>query len=99
MAGVIKTFMKTPIEYRRLFVDYDCWLEDSETLSGFQAVVTPNTYDAPLTISLAFPDAAKRKLQMYARGGKHNVSYIVELIVQTSLSQIKSDSIGIKVRV
>lgn len=93
----VKTFQKTEVERRRLYVDYDCWLETGEELTGFQTTVYPYTESNPLTIDVAYPDALHRKLVMFARGGVGYTNYIVEMVVGTTEGQIKRDDIGIRV--
>jgi len=93
----VKTFQKTEVERRRLYIDYDCWLEDDEELTSFQTTVYPYTEADPLTINVAFPDVAHRKIVMFANGGVANTNYIVEMVVATDAGQIKRDDIGIRV--
>lgn len=93
--SVVRTFRKAAVEKRRLYIDYDCWLPVGEALNSFQALITPLTSAAPLTISLAYVDAANRKLAMFAAGGVGNTSYIVQIVVSTDANQVKRDDIGI----
>jgi hypothetical protein len=93
----VKTFRKTVIERRRLYISYDCWLSDTEELSEFQITVIPLTTGAPLLLTSSFPDVEKRRLMMYAAGGKANTNYTVQLVVRTDEGQTKRDDIGIRV--
>lgn len=97
MSDPIKVYSKTVAEKRRLYVDYSCWLEAAETLTAFQAYISPNTTDGPLVVSLSYPDVAHKKLMMYVAGGLANTKYIVSLVVDTDGAQRKQDDIGIKV--
>jgi hypothetical protein len=94
--SLVRTFRKTPLERRRLYLDYQCWLEGNEVLSDFQVVVDPLTVDAPVTLDLAYTDAARKKLTMYVAGGVGNVDYVLKLLVRTDLGQIKRDDIGLR---
>lgn len=97
MSDVIKTFRKASVERKRLYLDYTCWLEDAETLSNFQVSVSPYTADAPISVSTSYPDAAHKKLMMYAAGGQANTNYVVQMVVRTDAGQIKRDDIGLRV--
>ena len=66
----VKVFRKTSVERRRLYIDYDCWLAPTELLVEFQATIIPYTEGAPLVLDNSFPDVEKRRLMMYAAGGK-----------------------------
>jgi hypothetical protein len=93
--ALVRTFRKSPLERRRLYLDYSCWLEGAEKLGEFQAIVDPLTADGPLTLDVGYTDSGRTKLVMYAAGGVGNVKYTVKLLVQTDLGQIKRDDIGL----
>lgn len=93
----VKTFRKTVVERRRLYIDYDCWLAPTEKLTDLQATIIPYTADAPLVLNNSFPDVEQRRLMMYAAGGKGNTNYTVQLVVRTDEGQTKRDDIGIRV--
>lgn len=97
MSRIVKSFQKTPIERRRLYLDYTCWLEETETLVGTQVVIVPFTEDAPLSISTGYTDVTNKKIAMFASGGVANTNYTVAIIVTTSDGQTKRDDIGIRV--
>jgi hypothetical protein len=97
MSGTIKLYQKTAVEKRRLYLDYSCWLEESETLTGFQTVINPVTPDGPLRMDVSYPDVEHTKLMVFASGGVPNQNYVVSMIVNTTAGQIKRDDIGIKV--
>ena len=97
MSGVVKTFRKTTVERRRLYINYECWLQEIEKLSSFQAVISPLTSEAPLALTLAFTDPTNKKLTMFASGGVGNTDYVVQIIVGTDAGQVKRDDIGIRV--
>ena len=94
----VKVFRKTSVERRRLYIDYDCWLAPTELLVEFQATIIPYTESQPLVLDNSFPDAEKRRLMMYAAGGKANTSYTIQLVVRTNEGQTKRDDIGIRVQ-
>lgn len=92
-----KTFHKTAVERRRLYIDYDCFLAATEQLASFQIAISPFTADKPLVTDTSFPDTARRRLVMYMSNGKGNTNYLLSLIVQTTEGQTKRDDIGLRV--
>lgn len=94
---MIKTFSKSAVERRRLYLDYSCWLEESEKLTDMQVTTTPLTPDAPISINIAYTDVAQKKLLMYVGGGVANTDYRLSIVVQTDAAQIKRDDIGLRV--
>lgn len=101
MANVVpsKTFRKAVPERRRLYIDYDCWLPEGETLVDLQVTTVPYTAASPLTINTGYTDVLLRKITMFASGGVANTNYVVQLLVRTSAGQIKRDALGIQVTV
>jgi len=97
VVGVVKSFMKTAVERRRLYADYNCFLADTEKLTDFQVLIAPTTEDAPLGVVMGYPDATQRKLMFYVNGGRGNTSYVLSLIVHTNEGQTKRDDIGVRV--
>jgi hypothetical protein len=97
MSTIVKTFRKHAVERRQLVVDYSCWLQELETLTGFQVLIEPLTEEAPLTVTIAYSNVEQTKLAMYVSGGKGNNGYIVQLMVTTDLGQLKRDDIGVRV--
>jgi len=97
MSNVIKMYRKAVVERRRLYLDYSCWLEESEELTEYQVTVSPYTSEAPLTISAGYTDATNKKIAMFVSGGKGNTEYTVQMVVGTDAGQIKRDDIGIRV--
>lgn len=95
--ALVRTFRKTTIERRRLYLDYSCWLEGNEKLTEFQVLVDPLTTAAPVTVDVGYSDSARTKLTMYAAGGVGNTNYVLKLLVQTDLGQVKRDDIGLRV--
>jgi len=97
MSNVVKTFRKAAIERRRLYLDYSCWLEESEQLVDLQVTVSPLTEEAPIAITSGFPDATNKKLVIYASGGVPHTDYTLSMIIRTDGGQVKKDDIGLKV--
>jgi len=97
MSGTLKTYRKADVERRRLYLDYSCWLEELETLTDFQATVSPYDADQPLWLDVAYPNADHTKLVMFASGGIAGRSYTVSMKVTTTAGQVKKDDIGIMV--
>lgn len=96
-AMLVKTYRKTVVERRRLYLDYSCWLAESEVLTDFQVTIAPFTEGNPLVVSTSYPDAGHKKLMMYVSGGKANTDYTLQMVASTNEGQIKRDDIGIKV--
>jgi len=97
MSTVVKTFRKAAVERRRLYLDYSCWLEESEKLIDLQVIVTPNTPEAPVAITSGYTDAEQKKLVIYASGGVPHTEYVMSMTVRTDEGQIKKDDIGLRV--
>ena len=97
MVGIIKSFIKTSIERKRLYLDYSCYLAETETLSDFQTIVRPGTPDAPLMLNLSYPDAERKRMMMYVSGGQPTTSYTIQVIVTTNQAQVKRSDLGMRV--
>jgi hypothetical protein len=97
MAGVIKSFLKAANERRRLYLDYTCWLEDTETLTDLQVSISPLTEAAPLIVNTAYTDVDHKKLTMYVSGGIAGTVYRTAIVVRTNQGQVKQDVLGFKV--
>jgi hypothetical protein len=95
--GVIKTFRKTSVERRRLYLDYSCWLEDVEELTDFQITVTPYTDTNPIVVSSGYTDDDHKKLTLFVSGGVPNTKYTLSMVTRTDAGQIKRDDIGMMV--
>ena len=93
----VKSYRKSTVERRRLYLDYSCWLEDLETLTDFQVTVIPYTEEAPIVVTSAYTDAEHKKLTMFVAGGESNTNYTLQMVVRTDAGQIKQDNIGIVV--
>lgn len=97
MSAPIKTYRKTTLERRRLYLDYSCWLEESEVLSSFQITVIPYIEGYPMTVTGSYPDAEHKRLMMFVSGGKSNTNYTLQTVVTTDQGQVKQDNIGVMV--
>jgi hypothetical protein len=97
MSRPIKIFSKTVVERRRLYLDYSCWLEDAERLTGFQVTISPYTEDAALSVTAGYTDATNKKLAMFVGGGQGNTDYTLQMVVTTDAGQVKRDDIGVRV--
>lgn len=93
----VKTYRKTTLERRRLYLDYSCWLAETEIVGSFQVTVIPYTSGAALVATGSYPDAAHKKLMMFVSGGKANTNYTMQMVVTTDQGQIKQDNVGILV--
>ena len=93
----VKSYRKSSVERRRLYLDYSCWLEDPETLTDFQVTVIPYTEEAPIVVTSGYTDDDHKKLTMFVAGGKGNTNYTLQMVVRTDAGQVKQDNIGIVV--
>jgi hypothetical protein len=97
MSQPLKVYRKTSIERRRLYLDYSCWLATDEKLTDFQVTVIPYTSEAPLSVTLSYPDAAQTKLVMFVAAGAVNTNYTLQVVIRTDAGQVKQDDLGIRV--
>jgi hypothetical protein len=97
MSTVMKMYRKSVVERRRLYLDYSCWLEESEKLTDFQVTIHPYTEGAPLSVTAAYTDVGQKKLSMFVGAGKGNTDYTIQMVVNTDAGQIKRDDIGLRV--
>jgi len=97
MSNTIKMYRKSVVERRRLYLDYSCWLEESEKLTDFQVTIIPYTEATPLSVTAGYTDATNKKMSMFVSGGKGNTDYTIEMVVSTDAGQVKRDDIGFRV--
>jgi hypothetical protein len=97
MSNLVRTFRKTVVERKRLYLDYGCWLAADEELTNFQVTVDPYTADAPISVSTSYTDATNKKLMMFVGGGTGNTNYTLSMVVNTDAGQVKRDDIGVRV--
>lgn len=97
MSGPLKIYRKTAVERRRLYVNYGCWLKETEKLTDFQIQSSPYTAAAPIAVDGSYPDATNKKLMLFISGGVANTDYTLSLVVRTDATQIKRDDIGVRV--
>ena len=95
--GVIKTFRKSSVERRRIYLDYSCWLEETEELTDFQITVFPYTETNPVVVTSGYTDPDHKKLTLFASGGVPNTKYTLQMVTRTDAGQIKRDDIGLMV--
>jgi hypothetical protein len=93
-----KVYRKMASERRRLYLDYSCWLKESETLTNFQVVVSPYTTDAPLVVDTSYPDLAHKQLMVFLEGGVPGTDYVLSMLVTTNETQRKQDDLGVMVQ-
>lgn len=97
MSTPIKMYRKAAVERRRLYLDYGCWLEETEKLTDFQVTITPYSEATPLNVTAGYTDVSQKKLSMFVSGGKGNTDYTIEMVVSTDAGQVKRDDIGFRV--
>lgn len=97
MSAPIKTYRKMVSERRRLYLDYSCWLAETEVLTNFQVTVVPYTEGYALNVTSSYPDSEHKRLMLFVSGGKANVNYTMQMVVTTDQGQIKQDNVGLMV--
>src|SRR5580765_9052847 len=97
MSDVVKTYRKSVVERKRLYLGYQCWLAEDEKLTDVQVTVTPYTAEAPITVATSYTDATNKRLMMFVGGGAGNTSYTLSMVVNTDAGQVKRDDIGVRV--
>lgn len=95
--SIVKTFAKAEVERRRLYLDYACWLEETEMLADTQITISPYDVERPVSVTTGYTDAAQKKLIMYVSGGAANVNYTLSVVVRTNQGQVKKDDLGLRV--
>jgi hypothetical protein len=95
--SALKSFTKQTIERKRYMLRYDCWLDDGETLADFVVLISPSSETTPLIAESAFVDPSFTLLTTYLSGGVPGVIYTVRFVATTSLGQVKSDDIQMRV--
>lgn len=89
-------FAKANIEKKRYTLDYECWLDEGETLVDFAIVITPAT-TPPLVASGAYGNAANTRITVYLSQGLVGAVYTVMFIATTSQGQVKRDDLQMRV--
>lgn len=95
--AVLKGFTKRSIERKRYTLEYDCWLSEGEVLADFTIAITPTSVSNPLVADGAYSNPEHTGISTYLSGGNAGVAYTVTFIATTSMGQIKSDDIQIRV--
>lgn len=97
MTAPLKLYRKAAVERRRLYIDYSCWLADTEKLTDFQVTTSPYTSASPIVVDTTYPDAEQKRLMMFVGGGLANTSYSLDLLVTTDAGQVKRASLAVRV--
>lgn len=97
MSQPLKVYRKTVVERRRVYLDYSCWLTEGELLTDFQVTVIPYSQEAPLVVTLSYPNDDHSKLMMFVASGAANTNYTLQVVIRTDSGQVKQDDLGIRV--
>lgn len=95
--ATLRGFSQQAVERKRYTLDYSCWMDEGEELADFTILVTPSTAPNPLIADGAYVDPAYKMVTAFLSGGSVGVSYIVRFVATTSIGQIKSDDLSIRV--
>lgn len=90
-------FSKAPIERRRYTIDYSNWLDDEETITEVTLAVTPDEVGG-LSIDASSILTGARSVGFFASGGVDRGKYDVEVLITTSVGQVREDEINFSVR-
>ena len=88
--------LKSPIERRQYTFDYSNWLNDGETVLGFNAYVVPQSIDSdPSLLVLDTLEISSDGLigSVFATDGSEGSTYAIQLIAHTSIQRIKEDGL------
>ena len=97
MTVPLKLYRKAAVERRRLYLDYSCWLQETEKLTDFQVQIDPYTDTGPLVVDTSYPDAEQKRLMTFVSGGIAGTTYTMSMLVRTDAGQVKRDQIGVSV--
>ena len=85
------TFQHTPSEKKKYVFDYTRWLDPTELISTFDYSVS----DPAIVAGEGAIESGSTVVHFFVSGGVANTVYNVSLIVETTLGQIKEDTIKI----
>lgn len=89
-------WVQTALERKRYTVDYKRWLDEGETLTDSQYLISPDS-DPALIAEAAVADDPATQITFFIRGGVVGVYYTLRLIITTSDGQVKEDRVEILV--
>jgi len=90
-------FLQTPLEDKTYIVDYSQWLGANEIIESFSITVGTVT-TPPLNVTEQAVSTDGKSISFFVGGGVDGTTYEVQLVITTSLGQIKNDQIIYLVR-
>lgn len=94
----LATFVKSPAERKRYAIDYSDWLDTGETVLSTNFQVTPNVPSTGLVVDAVSISASGQEVVFFTSFGSNNVTYTVDVQIQTSGGQVKEDTVVFSVR-
>jgi hypothetical protein len=94
----LATFVKSPAERKRYVIDYTDWLDTGETVVSTNFTVSPSVPTTGLVVDAVAIDPNGKEVVFFTSFGTTNVTYTVEVLVQTSGGQVKEDTVVFSVR-
>lgn len=94
----LATFVKTPAERKRYVIDYTDWLDTGETVVSTNFQVSPNVPTTGLTVDAVSINPNGKEVVFFTSLGSNNVTYTVDVQIQTSGGQVKEDTVVFSVR-
>lgn len=91
----IGKFRKSPGDRKRYEINYEDWLNSGETVTD--VTMSGNVPSDDFYVDGYIVDADGKEVIFYVSGGLDGVEYTVGVEVETSLQQVKEDTITFKV--
>ena len=88
----IAKFRKSPGDRKRYEVNYEDWLNEGEILTN--VTMTGNIADDAFFVDGFVVDEDGKEVIFYVSGGLAGITYEVGITIQTSLQQVKDDTIA-----
>lgn len=84
------TYRKTPNERKRYTVSYADWLDTGEVVASALYTIDNET-DPPLLVEGSFIQSDGLGLSFFVSGGVSDEQYQLNILMETSIAQIKED--------
>ncbi len=92
---LLNRYKQQPRDNLKRIIDLTKWLEDSETITGVEVEVTPET-DTPLVCDPIAIDPDGKKFAYFLTGGEDGETYTVTFLTSTE-QQTREDEIEVDV--
>lgn len=89
-------FKHTSLEKKRYTISYADWLAVAETVASVTYAISPITVPA-LTITGSAINVGSTSITFFVSGGLTERTYLIQVLMQTSATQFKEDTITVNV--